>query len=268
MNYSYYTPEEPLSSFVKCFWLLNSSSCSEEQNCNIILPTGCIELVFYYGDVNSNKRKNSKSYGVVAGQRTSRTEIFPSCYSGLISAMLRPEAAGLILGDSAYYFSGSYVDAESVFGSETSTLYDKLSEAKTDSARFIFVESFLKTRIKKTGKVLNKRIVEGINQLSRIDKNMRIDTLAEILNLSKRQMERVFLSEVGLAPKNFARVLRFQKVFAVRNRKPYVSLTELAYECGFSDQAHFINDFKSLSGFTPKEYFKTYPAYSDYFTFL
>lgn len=182
--------------------------------------------------------------------------------------MLRPEAAGLILGDSAYYFSGSYVDAESVFGSETNVLYDKLSEAKTDSARFIFVESFLKTRIEKAGKVLNKRIVEGINQLSKIDKNMRIDTLAEILNLSKRQMERVFLSEVGLAPKNFARVLRFQKVFALRNRKPYVSLTELAYECGFSDQAHFINDFKSLSGFTPKKYFKTYPAYSDYFTFL
>jgi AraC-like DNA-binding protein len=82
----------------------------------------------------------------------------------------------------------------------------------------------------------------------------RVVELADYLNLSVRQLQREFDEATGVSPKTLARTIRFQ---AIHNRlmlEPDTNLTDLAYEFGYTDQAHFINDFKAFTGRTPGEY--------------
>jgi AraC-like DNA-binding protein len=82
----------------------------------------------------------------------------------------------------------------------------------------------------------------------------RLADLAEQCNLSGRQLQRQFQETVGMSPKALARVIRFE---AIRRRlmfNPDQSLTALAHEFEYSDQAHFTHDFKELAGRTPREF--------------
>jgi AraC-like DNA-binding protein len=82
----------------------------------------------------------------------------------------------------------------------------------------------------------------------------RVAELADHCNLSVRQLQRQFDETTGVSPKTLGRIIRFE---AIRNRlmsDPNVNLTELAYEFGYTDQAHFIKDFKTFTDRTPGEY--------------
>lgn len=79
----------------------------------------------------------------------------------------------------------------------------------------------------------------------------RIGTLSEELGLSQRQLERQFLSEVGLNAKTLARLIRFEETHNRLWLDPHASLAELAVDLGFSDQAHLTREFRSLAHMTP-----------------
>ncbi len=75
---------------------------------------------------------------------------------------------------------------------------------------------------------------------------IKINELANQVFVSKRQLERIFLDEIGIRPKDFTKIIRFQKILSIKQKDKGMSLTSLAYEGGYSDQAHFIRDFKYL----------------------
>jgi len=80
---------------------------------------------------------------------------------------------------------------------------------------------------------------------------IQVHELAGLVGTSIRTLERIFLAEVGLSPKQFIRLVRFQTAIGkVRNRN-YRSLAELACDCGYADQSHFIKEFKQLTGRSP-----------------
>jgi AraC-like DNA-binding protein len=83
----------------------------------------------------------------------------------------------------------------------------------------------------------------------------RVGPLARDLGISARYLHRVFLREVGLSPKSFARVLRFQRALDRLVERPARDLAGLAGECGYYDQAHMNRDFRALCGLTPTECF-------------
>jgi len=83
---------------------------------------------------------------------------------------------------------------------------------------------------------------------------VRLATLAEELNLSARQLERLFASEVGVNAKTLSRLIRFEEVHNRLWSDPNASLAQLAYELGFADQAHLTREFKALSYMTPRTF--------------
>jgi AraC-like DNA-binding protein len=68
------------------------------------------------------------------------------------------------------------------------------------------------------------------------------------------ELERRFLSETGLSPKQFAKIIQFQNSLTQLSVKDYTSLTDVVYQNGFSDQSHFIKVFKAFTGKTPKAF--------------
>ena len=85
---------------------------------------------------------------------------------------------------------------------------------------------------------------------------MRKAEIGRCVGLSKKQLERKFPRAVGTTPKTFARLSRFLNICHHIDTHRGTKLTQLTYECGYFDQAHFIKELKAFSGFTPKKFFE------------
>ena len=82
---------------------------------------------------------------------------------------------------------------------------------------------------------------------------VKVKELAEQLGVSRRTLERAFAEHVGVAPKKFARVLRFQNALTIIRARRFRDLADLAFACGYADQSHLIRDFKALTGRLPSQ---------------
>lgn len=101
-------------------------------------------------------------------------------------------------------------------------------------------------RARETGKG-----VQAATQLYLSLGSAKIGPLAEQLNVSRRQLERQFVEQVGVNAKTLARLIRFEEVHNRLWLAPHASLAQLAYELGFADQAHLTREFRALSSMTP-----------------
>ncbi len=74
----------------------------------------------------------------------------------------------------------------------------------------------------------------------------------------------MFKKQVGITPKAYLKIMRFQKTINEIEQSGNIDWALLSHDCGFYDQAHFINDFKLFSGFAPEEYIKRKSKYVNY----
>lgn len=99
-----------------------------------------------------------------------------------------------------------------------------------------------------------KFVSEAVLRIKSSFGEIGIKSLAEDLGVSQSSLERGFRSRVGLSPKEYVGLVRFRNIFRFYNSSS--SLTELALEAGYYDQAHFIREFKKKTGFSPKQWFR------------
>lgn len=84
----------------------------------------------------------------------------------------------------------------------------------------------------------------------------QIRKLTEKVGYSQKHFIDLFKKYVGVSPKSYLRIIRFQKVILEIEKNREINWSTIAYDCGYYDQSHFINDFKKFSGFTPNEYLR------------
>jgi AraC-like DNA-binding protein len=135
--------------------------------------------------------------------------------------------------------------------SELLYLEETLTEAKTDEQRIAAVERFLIARMTNTEP--DKLVLAALALIHKSKGNIRIKELMDQLHISQSPLEKRFRQSVGTSPKKFASIVRLKNT--IQNYNTNASLTELSYEAGFYDQAHFIKEFKNFAGETPEKFF-------------
>lgn len=154
------------------------------------------------------------------------------------------------------------VDGELVMTHEILNLREKLLTAALVTQKFKYAEAHL---MKVFGKklIINPFIEYSVNHLINSPKTLTLDQLAAKVGFSQKHFIKIFKENVGLTPKGFLKVLRFQKAIAeIEIGK--LDWNTIAYESGYYDQAHFNNDFKAFSGFTPQQYLSTRSDFTNY----
>ncbi len=135
--------------------------------------------------------------------------------------------------------------------SDLEALYNQAVDAVDMSGVVKAVESFLLNAWQLSE--LDARIATGVRMLqSRESPDM--DTLGKELCLSSRGLRKLFNRSLGISPKYFANLMRFNRAARRINSDPETSLTAIALDHGYYDQAHFIREFRKFSGITPNEY--------------
>lgn len=142
-----------------------------------------------------------------------------------------------------------HYDAASVLGSSFASLHARLGEANSFEERVKIADEVMSGFIPRADSLL--RFSGIVNRMISHQGCIRVQALAEDAGLSLRQFERIFAQHLGIGPKTYARILRFEAAIYRKSRSSLLNWTSLAHDMGYCDQAHMIHDFELLAGENP-----------------
>lgn len=176
------------------------------------------------------------------------------CYDGPTETLLvrfEPQGAAC-LGVPADLLTGRSVSLDELFDAagraRSATLMDAMQATSDPRRQVALLEEFLVALPFRRDMRL-ERALQLLGQTMDQDEGARVALVARELGISHRQLERLFRERVGVSPKRYARLRRFER--AVRLAREVPALGEVAFAAGCADQAHFIRDFRSFTGTTP-----------------
>jgi AraC-like DNA-binding protein len=191
--------------------------------------------------------------------RTGVATLRPSGPLGVLSIRLKPEAAARLMGERLQAFADEKIELGNLIrAGDLSLLEEMLMEAPDSAARFARIETILLRNLRPSQP---DAVVCRAAQRLRRNPSLSVQRLATQLDVSERHLSRSFRAMFGASPKQFARVARIEKIEAMRQAGS--AWADIAYACGFADQAHMINDFRAIVGEPPQRVFTT-DADTDY----
>jgi len=247
-----YLPTDILKPFVKSFAI----SKSEKADSYKILPGTSIVMGFQYSGELSYSENSSiiplKPAGIT-GLRDAFRIFNNSENTNTILVMFSETGAGAFFSNSMHEIFGNSLSLDDfMLRSQMDVVADQLNEAETDIERISAVEKFLISRI--NHKANDELINLAVTIIKQQGGNVKIAMLADKLNISQSQFEKRFRKIVGASPKKFASIVRLNYILNTSAKGN--TLTELGFDAGYFDQAHFIKDFKSFTGETPEQFLK------------
>lgn len=254
MNFKNTIPDKSISLFVKNIWVFES----QDKDIKTSLPffaDGCPGLVFQQTDNGLIVKPHNKLMPKIFlyGQTIMPIELEISGTYLIIIFQLYPfvlktffNIAPKSINDNCYYLEDTKEDI--------AKLNLKLVQCKTVKGKVEIISKLLLRYFENKRQNLDFEIRQGIENIIHTKGQESIRSIAEKLNLNIRTFERRFLSETGLPPKQFAKIIQFQASLEQLTVKDYTKLTDIVYQNGFSDQSHFIKVFKAFTGKTPKNF--------------
>jgi len=272
MNFMTSAPSASLSGIVKQYWAMEACHDSSEGHVQRIIPTGLSDLIFYKSSTPkcSDSKRDYIGNIVVSGQQSSYYDLLICGELSLFAIILTPAGFTRLTGIPASELRDNSVPLNYLLPEISSKLEDLLFEADTFEemvkvAESIFLSVLQKESLGYASQFDFKRMSSPIKSMTMTFEDASLESISSAACMSKRHFERKFQDIVGLSPKQFIRVARFQKALDVKNKFPEITLAQLASECGFYDQSHMTSEFKKFSGYTPGEYFKICEPSSDLF---
>jgi len=259
MFYNEIAPSPQLMPFIKCFWVLEDKAHNGVGELQKVLPDACPELIIHYGDrfrIRSGENIRQQPYAFLFGPITRHIEIGPSGSTGMIAARFYPGALSAFLSSPVKQVTDRYVPLRSLFGAEARVLERSLRAYGSFHEQMVgLLEGFLLSKLspQEFTPVLKQAT---LRQIADQQQAVKIEALSKQLNIGRRHLERKFNDQVGMTPRLFLRIVRFQNIFRIIRNKPVKNLTDLTYRAGYFDQSHFNRDFKAFTGMSPKDYFK------------
>lgn len=255
MKYIELPPIPALQPYVQLIWCLELDTPAEFGPPERIAPDGIAELVFHYRGALAVRFSGEdfapQPRSSLVCQTSRYLDIRAHETIGFVSVRFRPWGAQHFLGAPLTELADRIVPAQDVWGGIAGDIEEGLAGALGLNERVALVQRFLLGQLNRHRKDEVEMAVRAVWRRKGV---VRAAELCRELGISERTAQRVFRTAVGLPPKSYARLVRFLNACAVLRRPGWSSLTEVGYECGYYDQAHFIGDFKAYSGMTPGEF--------------
>lgn len=252
-----YIPQPPLSDFVAKFWLYEGDDPAHARE--RLLPTGTMDLVINLRDDTERvyDRQNHDRFQsfcgpLICGPHSEFFVIDTASQASVMGVHFKPGGAFPFFKAPAAELHNIHLSLDTLWGAEAGYLREQMLEAKTVEAKFRRLEQSL---LAHTTRPLARHpaVCFALKELQSLPTRPISDVTGQI-GLSQRRFIQVFNEEVGLTPKLYCRVRRFQQVLHLIKQEQQVEWADVASTCGYFDQAHFIHDFRAFSGLNPTTY--------------
>jgi AraC-like DNA-binding protein len=276
-------PRPALRPFIEVLWATDEAA---EYRAAVarrehVLPTGRMHLAIRLSDdplrLFDNTGDNAGrvvSEAVVGGARDSfyiRDVSKPLCSVG---AVLRPGAAQALFGVAAHELAGRHTPLEDLWGRPVASMRDRLAELRSLDERLDAFEAVLASRLPRA-RGLHPAVAQALERLMDVPtvaaghaqeergSSLAVREVVRQSGYSHRTFISLFHRAVGLTPKVYCRILRFQRALR-RVSAGTASWLDVALAAGYSDQAHFNREFRTFVGVTPTEYRQVAPRFPNH----
>lgn len=242
MIYNQVTPHPALTDYIDAFWVVQGAT--EQIKATSILPDGCVDLIFNLGDdckTDNGILENGKTY-LVGTMRTSQ-ESFLSTQHKLMGVRFKPGAFS-----SFYDYTSLDQVANQIIDFEKGLSPDigKLPQYSVSYLNNYFLNRFNNQK---------NYLFPVINDIRLAMGQISIDELAKRNFVTVRQLERNFKKYIGISPKEFANIIRFEFTLEkIKNNPQRKNLQDIAYECGYYDHSHLSNEIKRYTRLNPSQF--------------
>jgi AraC-like DNA-binding protein len=257
--YLEHIPAAPLNRLVRMLWYANGPQATHRRE--RILPTGCAQVILnlareFLLDCPEGRPECRMAPALIVGARSVYEIVSTSDMADLIGVVFEPGGFAAFARDAADLFSNRSVPLEDIWNKQTRALRERLHELDTARARFNCLESFLTERIaahpgahlERPGAPQHGAVKFALGRFRERPSMTTVRDVARSTGWSERRFSQVFREQVGLPPKVWCRIQRFQRAVRLLHAGAEVAWAELALDCGFYDQSHFANEFKAFSG--------------------
>jgi len=254
-------PAAPLDGFIRVLWYAQAREVAHRRE--RVLPTGCVQVILnlerdFLLDCPEGASDLRMPPALVVGARSAYEIIDSSDMADLIGIVFAPGGFAPFAADAVDLFSNRTVGLEDAWGAMARGLRDRLRELPNPRQRLRCLESFLverfAPRLTRHGPWRSPEIDFAVHAFGSTPGIATVRDVARRTGWSERRFSQVFREEVGLSPKTWCRVQRFQRAVRQLYAGADVPWAEMALDCGFYDQSHFANEFRAFSGIDATTY--------------
>lgn len=217
-----------------------------------MLPDGCVELIVHLGDpfaIERAERRELQPRTLFAGPATMPVLLAPTGRIDVVGVRLEAGVAAELVDAPMAELTDAIPALDAVARDFARGLDEELADPRGDERWNDVLEHRLGRALARS-RVRAHALEHVVARVRATGGRASIAALAREASLSTRQLERHFRERVGLGPKTFARLVRFQRALALL-RRPGSSLAAIALRCGYFDQAHLVRDFRQFAGASP-----------------
>jgi len=251
----FFTPHPLLLDYIESIVIINFDFDIENNISSIytFVPTHTRILCFYLADQVKVKKEDNQyallPRSIIIGQQLKPVVLDLGKIHTCVTIILKPSGMYRLLGIPQHVMIDRDFDGSQLLGKEVDELIEQLRNSKDNAQKNILVQEYLLKKLRKLKPMLPfDRAIEALNNAGG---NISVDQLAALSCLSIRQFERISLERLGLSPKLYSRVVRFNHAYKYKERFPKINWTTIAHQCGYYDQMHLIHDFKYFAGYNP-----------------
>ncbi|MDX1983845.1 MAG: helix-turn-helix domain-containing protein [Bryobacteraceae bacterium] len=267
MGFHQRIPRPPLDNFVDFLWLWRGDA--RPHMLERVLPTGAPEIILNLKEdqtrtycPDSGILREATSGSVFSGVRTRHVVIDTAEQEHVLGVVFKPGGAM-----HAYDARDCGVPLDAIWNPrQVSTLRDRILSASDANAALDAMEQTLALMPQPPNP--HRAVSHAVETLQRNPDVTRIAALACAASLSHKRFIERFKAAVGITPKRYCRILRFQQAVRLAHRATESDWTRVAADCGYFDQSHFIRDFREFSGLTPAAYRKAVTEFPNHVKFL
>jgi AraC-like DNA-binding protein len=250
-------PSSPLASFVRCFWY--SEGAPQPHARERLMPNGEATIVFNLRDdtmrlydADDLNRYTSCGVAALTGPRTGCFAIDTASQDRVIGIQFLPGGAFPFFREPAAELANQSTPLDCLW-KDAGEIREQLLAVPSVDAMFLILERALLHQLVRPLE-LHPAVGFARVQICRAPHIATVSGVVDRTGLSQRRFIELFRDQIGLPPKAFCRVRRFQRVLESVHRKARVDWAQVALDGGYYDQAHFIHDFQGFSGLTPAAY--------------
>ena len=262
MLYQSFLPSPPLQDYIRNYTLIQFQFGSDKPiPPKQRAPKPEEKIVFYINggvtviDPKTGQTEKPPNISIYGHQLDARIFKVSPEFDTLV-VYLRPGVLHRLMRQSALIVSGNFCDAGLFLGSDVTALNDQLTETRETLIRIQIVERFLYSKFEK---LKAKNSVDHIaDHLLKDPTSFSLETLSDEACLSTKQFYRRFNEQIGVNPKLFSRLSRFNHAYHYKLAHPHVSWSSVAQEFRYTDYHHLEKEFKEFAGQTPTAWVNTH----------
>lgn len=274
-EFIFYKPCKPLQPYIRYYWIFKNN---QPMNA-LTFPIGCPQLIFHKkSPLYIPELKTTQDTLTISGQVNFSSHLYSNGNTEMIVIVFHPHTMSAFLNVPTSLFYNQEVSGYNLDNRSLTELAEQIFECENNRYCIGLIEQWLLSQI--TINLLHSSHTKGYSAIEQNLKRMAtvikkinhapkasVTELSSISCLSKKQFERLFNSLVGINPKEYTLIVRFQKALELmQNHSDEITQVQIAYLSGYADQSHFIREFKKISGYTPTSLLKECNPYSDLFT--